>query len=171
MSRFSGYLSRLEKFELDLMSLKILGSYPRFPKLTNVKHLELAIYAYDAYNLICCTSFLMVSPLLQRLKLKILGLECLSLQCKKKKQKAKPHRCLKVVELGGFVGYAIDVELAKNILKRAVSLEKLVIDPCAYSWGEREERTDLECVIAARACAKQLDMSLPPGAELVILSL
>uniref|UniRef100_A0A2C9VQ87 At1g61320/AtMIF1 LRR domain-containing protein n=1 Tax=Manihot esculenta TaxID=3983 RepID=A0A2C9VQ87_MANES len=50
MSEFSAYLSQLETFELDLMSLAIIGTCPKIPKLSNVKHLELAIYAYDAYD-------------------------------------------------------------------------------------------------------------------------
>lgn len=99
----------------------------------------------------------------------ILGLECFPVQREKKKQKAKPHCSLKVIELGGFLGYAIYVELADNLLSRALSLKKMVIDPCAYSGGERKERNDLEKVLVARASAEQLEISLPPGAELVIL--
>ena len=39
------------------------------------------------------------------------------------------HKCLKVVELIGFVGYGVDMEIAKYILSHTVSFEKIIINP------------------------------------------
>lgn len=88
---------------------------------------------------------------------------------KMKVQKAKPHHYLKMIELGGFLGSAINWKLAEHLLKRAVSLEKLIIDPCVASMKYEEGCKNLEKMLAARARAKHLETSLPPKAELVIL--
>lgn len=39
-----------------------------------------------------------------------------------------PHQCLKVVELIGFYGCTIDMELALFVINNAPSLEKIFID-------------------------------------------
>lgn len=88
---------------------------------------------------------------------------------KMKVQKAKPHHYLKMIELGGFLGSAINWKLAEHLLKRAVSLEKLIIDPRVASMKYEVECKNLEKMLAARARAKHLETSLPPKAELVIL--
>ena len=46
-----------------------------------------------------------------------------------KKSKCE-HKCLKVVEVIGFVGCGVDMEIAKYILSHTVSLEKIIINPC-----------------------------------------
>ena len=45
-----------------------------------------------------------------------------------KKSKCQ-HKCLKVVELIGFVGCGADMEIVKYILSHSVSLEKIIINP------------------------------------------
>ena len=39
------------------------------------------------------------------------------------------HKCLEVVELIGFVGSRVDLQIATYILSHNVSLEKIIIDP------------------------------------------
>ena len=81
-----------------------------------------------------------------------------------------PHQCLKVVELIGFVGCTIDMELALHVLNNVVSLEKIIID--TRSPDEEDmllDSMDLEKKLAAQTCARQLETRLPPGVELVIL--
>ena len=45
-----------------------------------------------------------------------------------KKSKCQ-HKCLEVVELIGFVGCGVDMEIVKYILSHSVSLEKIIINP------------------------------------------
>ena len=88
-----------------------------------------------------------------------------------KVQKAeRPHQCLKVVELIGFVGCTVDMELALNLIDNAASLEKIIIDTRSPDleemlWDSREPQQKL----AALNSARQLETRLPPGAEMVIL--
>ena len=39
-----------------------------------------------------------------------------------------PHQYLKMIELIGFVGCTVDMELALNLINKAVLLEKIIID-------------------------------------------
>ena len=77
-----------------------------------------------------------------------------------------PNEHLKVVEIMGFVGRAIDIELAVYLLEIAVKLEKIFINPrvphLVGTPGEAENE-------GARESAEQLKRHLPLGAELVIL--
>ena len=90
-----------------------------------------------------------------------------------------PHQCLKVVELIGFYGCTIDMELALYVINNAPSLEKIIIDtrsPCV------EENTIIDmrspCVeeilhapkkLAALYYVEQLKTRIAPGVELVVL--
>ncbi|KAK7857937.1 hypothetical protein CFP56_015193 [Quercus suber] len=77
-----------------------------------------------------------------------------------------PNEHLKEVEMVGFVGSAIDIELTVYLLKSAVKLEKIVIDPrAAYLVGTPWEKE----IKGARECAEQLKNHLTLGVELVIL--
>jgi hypothetical protein len=42
-----------------------------------------------------------------------------------------PNEHLKEVEIVGFVGRAIDIELIVYLLESAIKLEKIVINPCS----------------------------------------
>ena len=46
------------------------------------------------------------------------------------KKSKRQHKCLKVVELIGFVRCGVDMEIAKYILGHTLSLEKIIINPC-----------------------------------------
>ena len=51
------------------------------------------------------------------------------------KKSKRQHECLEVVELVGFVGCGIDLQIAAYILSHNVSLEKIIIDPRhPYRW-------------------------------------
>lgn len=82
-----------------------------------------------------------------------------------------PHQCLKVFELIGFIGCAIDMELAMYIINNVVKLEKIIIDTRSPDVEEMLlDYRDHEKNLAAIACARQLETRLPLGVELVILS-
>ena len=76
-----------------------------------------------------------------------------------KEQKAKyPHQCLKMLELIGFVGGTLDMELALDVLNNALSLETIIINI-----------SDPEKKLTAIARARQLETTLPPGIKMVIV--
>ncbi|KAK9278569.1 hypothetical protein L1049_028141 [Liquidambar formosana] len=173
VGQISSSFFQLETLILNLCSL--FTSIPKFPELSNLKQLELVLNGSSGRSLLDCTSLLKASPSLYRFVLKFEGLyESKQEKFKVKVRKAKcTHRCLKVVELVGFVGCTIDIELALYVLKNAVSLEKIIIDPrSVYPTGTQwdcEDLWDPEDKLEARARAKLLETRLPPGVELVIL--
>ena len=51
------------------------------------------------------------------------------------KKLKRRHNCLKLVELIGFVGCGVDLQIAAYILSHNVSLEKIIIDlRHPYRW-------------------------------------
>ena len=81
-----------------------------------------------------------------------------------------PNGHLKEVEIVGFVGRAIGIELVVYLLESAIKLEKIVINPRdLHIVGTPWETEEFEINRGARECAEQLTENLPPGAELVIL--
>ena len=81
-----------------------------------------------------------------------------------------PNEHLKEVEITGFVGRAIDIELTVYLLENAIKLEKLVINPRSPALvGTPWEFVRVEENEGAIECAKQLKKNLPIGAELFIV--
>ncbi|KAL9422418.1 hypothetical protein AB3S75_034649 [Citrus x aurantiifolia] len=80
-----------------------------------------------------------------------------------------PHRHLKVVELIGFRGETIDLELAFSILRNAITLEKMIINTnVPTQLGSYWEYEDNKLKIAARERAKVLEKYLRQRVQLVI---
>lgn len=166
----SSSLSQLQTLEI-VMSIENIPRFPRFRDLRNLRQLTLISFSYLAKSLLCCTQMLKASPFLHKFALKMFGLGDGPMEGKIKVRKAKhPHQCLKVVELIGFVGCTVDMELALNLINNAASLEKIIIDTRSPDleemlWDSREPQQKL----AALNSARQLETSLPPGVEMVIL--
>ena len=83
------------------------------------------------------------------------------------KKSKRRHNSLKLVELIGFVGCRVDLEIASYILSHTMSLEKIIIDPRhPYRWTPENFDKHLE----ARSRAWQhLETRLPLGTQLVVL--
>lgn len=80
------------------------------------------------------------------------------------------HQQLKVVELIGFLGLPIELELAFYLLEIATMLEKVIVEPTPPSLlGTPWVFEDYKKKAAARQRAKKLETRLPRGVELVIL--
>ncbi|KAG2678645.1 hypothetical protein I3760_11G011900 [Carya illinoinensis] len=188
-SQFSSCLSKLKTLELDLGVEKFFR-FPRFPELTNLRQLKLRVNARDVETLLHCTSLLKASPFLEKFSMQLLFSNGAATGKMKVRKAKHPHQCLKVVEMTGFIGCTVDMELSLYVLNNAACLEKLVIDT-RYSleeeirWLNRWCAERLQDMIlcpelderirdtgeksAAIACARQLEARLPPGVELVIL--
>ena len=63
-----------------------------------------------------------------------------------------------MLELIGFVGGTLDMELALDVLNNALSLETIIINI-----------SDPEKKLTAIARARQLETTLPPGIKMVIV--
>ena len=69
------------------------------------------------------------------------------------------------MEVFGSVGVTTDQGLVMYLLRYAINLEKIVIDPYIPSTRSRKKSKEKE---AARKRAHQLDEKLPPGVKLIV---
>ncbi|KAK7840576.1 putative f-box/lrr-repeat protein [Quercus suber] len=79
--------------------------FPKLPKLRNLRLLKLDIHRLFMDGILCCTSFLTASPMLQRIVLKFVGLDDPQMDGEiNVRRDTCPHQCLKVVEfiVGGL---------------------------------------------------------------------
>ncbi|KAK4597929.1 hypothetical protein RGQ29_015446 [Quercus rubra] len=163
----SHYFSQLET--LQLMILRFFR-FPKLPKLRNLRLLKLDIHRLFMDGILCCTSFLTASPMLQRVVLKFVGLDDPQMDGEiNVRRDTCPHQCLKVVELIGFC--FADMQLALYLINKATSLEKIIIDTQRLSLGDiLHDSSDIKKKLAAAtACSKKLETSLAPRVELLIL--
>ena len=86
--------------------------------------------------------------------------------------KKYPNEHLKEVEIVGFAGRAIDIQLVVYLLESAINLEKIIVNPCSpYVVGipcPENIRTTVEFE-GAREAAKRLKEKLLTRAEFVIM--
>lgn len=163
LHQFPSILSQLRTLKLNLMAVTLpedfLNSIPKFP---NLKHLEMTLTIGDLDCYHPCVAFLKASPLLQEFTLKMSHMvePCVYVQ----NIKDHPHLYLRVVSFIGFEGREVDVEFLKDLLENAVSLEKMIIDPCKshfmgspVMWYCRRS----EGYKSARKCAIELAEKFP----------
>ncbi|XP_062169713.1 F-box/FBD/LRR-repeat protein At5g53840-like [Alnus glutinosa] len=167
---FSSYLPRLETLVLDLSKVEKKMKLLEFHTLSNLKQLELiATEKSGNASLLWLTSLLKAAPVLCRLTLK---LHMYGSPGPRKVQKSPKclHHCLKQVEMVGFVGRTIDVKYVKYLVKNAVELEKVIIDPrCPLMVGTPLVYEEIEGMQAARECAKMLGRELSLVDKLIVL--
>ncbi|XVF78205.1 hypothetical protein PTKIN_Ptkin14bG0111500 [Pterospermum kingtungense] len=153
----------------ELMQGKNFCPFRRFPELRNLMEFKLELCSNQITDVLCFMSPLKAFPMLRRLSMQFLhfkGSEIGKLKMKRK----RAHKCLKVIEIIGFCGEEIESEFIWYIINNTVALEKIVIDPSSrrHEQGMCESQLP-EFKEAARAQARQLGKSFPPGLELVIL--
>ncbi|CAL5331868.1 unnamed protein product [Camellia sinensis] len=160
----SSYLLQLETLVLNLSwGLKKLRCFPRFPKLRNLRQLELMLN--PGVSRLLCAYLLRVSPLLRILKIEFWDFKDSTKETKIRRPKHL-HKSLKVLELNGFVGCKADLQIASYILGSTVSLREIIIDPShPNKWApEDPDKQQL-----ARTHARQhLETRLPFGTQLVL---
>ncbi|KAL0004258.1 hypothetical protein SO802_011819 [Lithocarpus litseifolius] len=164
----SRYLSQLETLGLTFL-YQIPYRLPKLLELRNLKQLKLDLCPAIEDNVCICTPLLKAFPVLNRIVLKIFPPHGAMEGELKLKRNKYPHRCLKEVELIGFVGCILDMRLALYLINKAVSLEKMIIDTQSPFEEKRlHDSIDPE-KLAAITRAKQLETRLAPGVKLVIL--
>ncbi|KAL4598564.1 hypothetical protein ACB092_11G068200 [Castanea dentata] len=153
----------------DLVTLKEKLEFLKFQPLTNLRHLKWRVTASDGESLVYLISMIEAAPFLQKFTLELLWSKPL-IEREFRKVKKYPNEHLKEVEIMGFVGRAIDMELTVYLLESAIKLEKIVINPRSPALvGTPWEFETTEKNEGAIECANQLKKNLPQGAELLIL--
>ncbi|XP_028953031.2 uncharacterized protein [Malus domestica] len=115
-----------------IVGFQVYNQNYAFPSLSNLKHLELLVDADYCLSLGRLASFMKAAPDLRSL---VLGLEFgtsnedMAILEKVSKQ---PHHCLKVVEIAGYRGHKCCVKHVRYLVKNAVALEKIVINPIRF---------------------------------------
>ncbi|XP_065633694.1 F-box protein At4g09920 isoform X1 [Quercus suber] len=170
----SSYLSQLQSLTLDFYIALISPhsqnmEFPKFQLLPKLKYLKWRVSTSDGMSLISFISMIEAAPFLQKF-----SLELLWDKSRRERELMKvmkyPNEHLKEVEITGFVGRAIDIELTVYLLESAIKLEKLVINPRSPALvGTPWEFVRVEENEGAIECAKQFKKNLPIGAELFIL--
>ncbi|KNA05701.1 hypothetical protein SOVF_187890 isoform A [Spinacia oleracea] len=157
------YSSQLEYLSL-MINLKCESNIQIInpPALTNVKHIELYFIACCNKSLLGWTSLIVAAPVLQKLTLKLYGFDIKHARPIAKHNACRcPLKCLKTLEIVGFMGRPIDLEFAAFVLENAIALEEVIVDfppmfrPKPYHKGARE-------------CLVELKTKLPPGVKLIV---
>lgn len=166
----SNCFSQLETLTLRMDLQKEVAALPQFPELTRLKNLILRVFAVDNDSLLAWTFLIKGSPNLRRFTLQLLFLGGSKRNiCEAAKSPHQVHQCLEVVELVGFVGRAVDTEIAMYLFENAIALKKVIIDPQLVSLkGVIEQSFSSKRKQDARKRALHLKTKLPPGAELII---
>ncbi|KAG5567641.1 hypothetical protein RHGRI_002993 [Rhododendron griersonianum] len=151
--------------------IKKLRRFPNFPKLRNLRQLELVLTP-SVSRLVLCGCLLRASPLLTRLKIEFLSFKDSTREETEVRWPKRPHKCLKMVELIKISGCKSQLQIASYLLGCALSLGKIIIDPRGqYQWIENKWiREDSDKLETARNRVRQhLKTRLPEGTELVVL--
>ncbi|KAI5326756.1 PREDICTED: F-box/LRR-repeat [Prunus dulcis] len=179
LGQLSCVVSQLEILRLDidqpcyhLFKSKIYDKKYEFPVFANLKHLELIVESDYRWLLHQLNSFIKASPYLQRLALK---LQFQTWKCDRKLKKAAicPHHYLKVVEIVGYRARRLAVTPVMHLIKSAVALEKIVIDPVRrwlYPKGMERVLAEVKKEVKARDHAMQhIKHKVPSTIEFVCL--
>ncbi|XP_052200930.1 F-box/FBD/LRR-repeat protein At5g53840-like [Diospyros lotus] len=169
--QFSTVLPQLQKITLTL-SYPWMVEFPMLDGLANLSKLELNLRVWDYDNPFqLCTSFIKALPFLNKISLNLFWVAKLE-----SKQPWEPevedHRqhCLKVVELIGFVGCLLDLEIVRYMIRNASSLKKITLCPCRRAWmDDLQELMTIKEKQEARQCAHELEAVLSPHTKLVVL--
>ncbi|KAL8056721.1 hypothetical protein ABFX02_04G137500 [Erythranthe guttata] len=180
MNQLSGCLSLLESLTLHTSIFQdyVLAKCPCLPKL---KKLVLDIMRPSGYeSLLCFTPLMSVAPSLRELVLKLQWSENFMRRTIHTVKAQNRHLGVEVLQIEGFAGGDIDVELAEYVIENAPSLKKIVIDfrrikPNVFRKYENvmakqgeADIVDSDRMAIAREGAALLKAKLAAGVELII---
>lgn len=160
----SDYFSHLEYLHLGSSLLSEMNLVvPPVSNLTNLKHLRLTIQASCTQSLLGWISLIQASPVLQKLTLELSSYNGVCTMVLGKHDNPQPLKCLKTLELFGFVGRVIDLELATYVLENAVVLEEVVLDFKHFLYKHVVGKPHI-----MKARVMELKRKLPVGARLLV---
>ncbi|KAH7541961.1 hypothetical protein FEM48_Zijuj02G0022700 [Ziziphus jujuba var. spinosa] len=115
------------------------GEFYTFPMLTNLKELKLIFEGHDNHVLLYIPSFFKMAPNLKRLQLNLRSSEKLQGPIPKP-ENCPRHLRLEEVEIMGYSSLPINDELILYLIEHAVSLDKIIINPCIFEEGPFNQR-------------------------------
>ncbi|KAE8722188.1 hypothetical protein F3Y22_tig00014304pilonHSYRG00023 [Hibiscus syriacus] len=151
--------SQLQKLGLRI-SVEVERRRPHieFPRMSQLKEMELTAFTFDHLDSLLFLSWWVNScPSLHRFALDFSLVRFSAREIEKGRRIV--HHSLKVVEITGFVGAAVDTELCIFFIENAIALEKMVLDPIPFHkrGGPFENiKYDRRRALVARQRAKHL---------------
>ncbi|TMW96242.1 hypothetical protein EJD97_007701 [Solanum chilense] len=173
----TSYSSKLRKLKLILPPLAvgkstITSTYPdNFPRLDNLRKLELDIKLRAGESLVFFTFFTKACPLLSRFTARIgytfVSNETIATQCHHESSARLctrfVHKHLKEVKLIGFTRGRSDYKLALHLLEIGrCSFNKIILQPTFYYYKGKS-------LALFHKQSKRLERKLPPGVELILI--
>ncbi|EEF51957.1 ubiquitin-protein ligase, putative [Ricinus communis] len=151
--------------EVRMQECQVRLKFPKFPELTNLRHLGFKT-EYDICSILAVRLLIKSSPLLNKFTLELAdGSRC---QIKRRVRTGIncPHQNLKVVEIVGFIGGAVEYEFIMFFLDNASALEKIILRPRdPFSPSEAENKM----LRRAREHAEKFKTRFSPRVEVVIM--
>ncbi|KAK7362208.1 hypothetical protein VNO77_04314 [Canavalia gladiata] len=128
--RLSIDLPQLETLMLECscnMGEVMARRLPTFPRLRNLEIIKVAIKRQDLWWV---AKTLKACPILERLELHLKTYSCSDEEIRKESWPPRcPHNFLKEVTITGIRGHSSEIEIAIYLLRNAISLERMTIDP------------------------------------------
>ncbi|OMO79537.1 hypothetical protein CCACVL1_13606 [Corchorus capsularis] len=189
MPELSMSFSQLQKLALCVLRIEETMKRLEYPTLSHLKQLELRVFLHGDQSLLVFSRLIKACPSLSRLALELnwflsgtyvgrnvkKAKRCLHhslkvVEVKKATKKKSVHHSLKVVEVSGFIGHTIDTKFCSYVIKNAIMLEKIIIDPIdPVVRGTPHENRPCEKVEAARVAAEKLRSKYFLGDKLILM--
>ncbi|KAK4352191.1 hypothetical protein RND71_027709 [Anisodus tanguticus] len=176
--KHASYSSKLRKLKLMVPHLVAMWrssstfSYPdNFPRLDNLRELELDLKLEAGESLLFFTFFSKASPFLSSFTARITYIQVLAekrisdvddVEHAARLATRFVHKNLKVVKLIGFIGCRSDFNLALHLLEIGGSLKEIILQPTNDC-----HHPNFMSVASIEERSKELESKLPPGAKLI----
>ncbi|CAI9105143.1 OLC1v1004002C1 [Oldenlandia corymbosa var. corymbosa] len=170
--QFSCYFSKLVVLFLCLDPNQAREFDVKLPQLPALKQLSLKFLLLFKESMLGLTSFFRASPNLEKFVIKPGYSSAVRTNREPENVVYYPVQHLRVVEIIGYRGRSIELDLVKYFLESAVSLKKIIVDPCfkevehcGENWSCDLETLTVEAEVtnAARRWAKQQLVGLVPS--------
>ncbi|KAK6257938.1 hypothetical protein QUC31_001397 [Theobroma cacao] len=173
--QFAGSLHQLEKLVLQVSPHEVSRGIGVLPTLCNLKVLVLWVSSKED-SVTAFIQLLDLSPLLRRLELHLMYLRSQPGPSRTEITSESVHRQLEEVEVGGFFGFEDEIQLLEHVVKNAVALKKIVIDPCRKDLSASGKSVEAgnsfpfnSRLQTARKHAQHFCERIPPSINVVIL--
>lgn len=131
----SKYFSQLEYLSWEMRLFKGLIDYDKFnlrinnpPTLSNLKHLELHVYAQHEQSLLGWAELIEASPLLERLCVKLQEFPSGNICREVVRHSGRPLKSLKTLEFSGNLGLPIAREFMIYVVENSIMLKDVIVE-------------------------------------------
>ncbi|CAI9105142.1 OLC1v1004001C1 [Oldenlandia corymbosa var. corymbosa] len=174
--QFSCYFSKLVVLFLCLDPNQAREFDVKLPQLPALKQLSLKFLLLFKESMLGLTSFFRASPNLEKFVIKLGYSSEVRTNREPENVVYYPVQHLRVVEIIGYRGRSIELDLVKYFLESAVSLKKIIVDPrfkevehCGENWSCDLETLTVEAEAEAMGCLHALDAVDPSVHREIVL--